>query len=53
MLVLTRKEGERIVVNGKELVITILRVEGNRCRIGFEAPEQVEILRGELVDKAA
>ena len=52
MLVLTRKEGERIVVN-KELVITILRVDGNRCRIGFEAPEQVEILRGELVDKAA
>jgi len=51
MLVLTRKKGERIVVNGGELTITILQVDGKRCRVGIEAPDRVEILRGELVDE--
>lgn len=50
MLVLTRKEGERIVINGGELTITILQIDGNRCRVGVEAPKGVRILRGELVD---
>ena len=51
MLVLTRKAGERIVVKSEELTITILRIDGNRCRVGVEAPKGVQILRGELVDK--
>lgn len=50
MLVLTRKEGERIVINGQEMTITILQIDGNRCRVGVEAPKGVQILRGELVD---
>jgi len=51
MLVLTRKKGQRIVVNGGELTITILQVDGKRCRVGVEAPSGVQILRGELVDE--
>ena len=55
MLVLTRKTGERIVVDGEKLTITILQVDGKRCRVGIEAPERIaeriEILRGELVDQ--
>jgi carbon storage regulator CsrA len=47
MLVLTRKVGEQIVV-GREIVLVINRISGNRVSIGIEAPEHVRILRGEL-----
>lgn len=47
MLVLTRKLGEKIVI-GNGIVVTLVDVKGNRARIGIEAPDNVEILRGEL-----
>lgn len=50
MLVLTRKKGERIVINN-EIEITILQLDGKRCRVGIKAPDGDEILRGELVDE--
>jgi carbon storage regulator CsrA len=46
MLVLTRKPGERVVING--VTVTVVGVKGNRVRLAFEAPEQVCFLRGEL-----
>lgn len=49
MLVLSRKTEESIVVDGN-VTITILKVNGGRVRIGVEAPENVRILRGELVE---
>jgi carbon storage regulator len=49
MLVLSRKQGERIVVGGNiEIIIT--EVSGNRVRIGVSAPAEVPIRRGELAD---
>lgn len=47
MLVLSRKPGEKIVIDNS-IVITVVEVEGNRVRIGVEAPDNVRILRGEL-----
>ncbi|MCA9146380.1 MAG: carbon storage regulator [Planctomycetales bacterium] len=47
MLVLSRKDGEQIVI-GDDVVVSILRIAGNRVRIGIEAPESVHIVRGEL-----
>lgn len=49
MLVLSRKEGERIMV-GDNIAVVINRISGNRVTIGIEAPENVSILRGELDD---
>jgi len=49
MLVLSRKEGERIMV-GDNIAVVISRIAGNRVTIGIEAPENVSILRGELDD---
>ena len=37
MLVLTRKPGEKIVVDGG-IVLTVLEVRGNKVRLGIEAP---------------
>ena len=47
MLVLSRKSEQSIQI-GDNIRVTILRVKGNRVRVGVEAPEQVHIMRGEL-----
>ena len=48
MLVLTRKEGERILIED-DITIRVVRVFGNKVRIGIEAPRDVIVRRGELV----
>ena len=47
MLVLSRKQNERIRV-GDSVVVTIVRVSGDKVRIGIEAPPDVRVLRDEL-----
>ena len=47
MLVLSRREAERIKL-GEGIVITVVRVSGNKVRLGIEAPEDMLILREEL-----
>jgi carbon storage regulator len=47
MLVLSRKPGEKIVI-GDGITVTVVEVDGNRVRLGIEAPADVRILRGEL-----
>ena len=48
MLVLSRKIGERIVINDN-ITVEVLQILGNRVRIGITAPTGVPILREELV----
>ena len=52
MLVLSRKVGEQIVIDGR-VVLTINRVMGQRVSLGIEAPEKVQVLRGELAERPA
>ncbi len=47
MLVLSRKESQRIQL-GDSIVLTIVRVNGDRVRVGIEAPVNVQVRRGEL-----
>jgi carbon storage regulator len=47
MLVLSRKEGEQLVIGGN-IVLTINRISGNRVAIGIDAPRDVRVVRGEL-----
>ena len=47
MLVLSRKPGEKVVI-GNGITLTVVEVEGNRVRLGFDAPDQVRILRAEI-----
>jgi carbon storage regulator len=49
MLVLTRKEGEQIVIDDK-VRITIVRITGNSVRIGIEATADTPVHRGEVFD---
>ena len=47
MLVLSRKEGERIKL-GDSIIITVVGVSGDKVRVGVEAPSNVVVLREEL-----
>ena len=47
MLVLSRKERQRIKL-GESIVVTVVRVSGDRVRLGIEAPSDVVVLREEL-----
>lgn len=47
MLVLTRKVGERIHI-GEGIVVTVVRIQNDKVRLGIEAPAQVAIHREEV-----
>lgn len=48
MLVLTRKNGEYILIPQHDIVITVLEARGGKVRIGITAPSDVKIIRREL-----
>ena len=48
MLVLTRKIGERIIIDNR-IVVEVMAVQGQRIRLGVTAPADVSIMREELV----
>ncbi|MFT4729915.1 MAG: carbon storage regulator [Granulosicoccus sp.] len=47
MLILTRRVDERIFI-GDDITLCVLDIEGNRVRLGLEAPKEVAILREEV-----
>ena len=50
MLVLSRKVGEKIVLDGN-IVVQIIHVQGDKVRIGIEAPQEVSVHREEVFQK--
>jgi len=48
MLVLTRKAGQSILISGR-ITLTVNRIAGNRVALAFDAPQDVQIRRSELV----
>ena len=52
MLVLSRRENEQIRL-GESIVVTVVRLAGDRVRLGIEAPASVVVLRGELQSRDA
>ncbi len=51
MLVLSRRVGEAIVI-GDGTKVTVLAVDGQRVRLGIDAPEDIVIRRKELLFEA-
>ena len=47
MLVLSRKEGERILI-GPDIELTIVDVSSGRVKLGFSCPTNIRVLREEL-----
>ena len=48
MLVLSRKVGEKILIDGG-IELVVLAIEGKRIRLGIEAPQDCRISRGEML----
>ncbi len=47
MLVLSRKAGEKLIIDGN-ITVEVVKIQGNRITLGINAPADVKILRGEL-----
>ena len=50
MLILSRKVGETVVIDGR-IRVKVIRMEGDVVKIGIEAPSDVSIHRQELYDE--
>jgi carbon storage regulator len=49
-LVLTRREGEEVVIGG-HIRVRVTRVQGDRVRLGVIAPESVRVDRAEVHER--
>lgn len=52
-LVLTRKPTESVVLytaDGESITVTVESVDGQQVKISFDAPDEVDILRSELLE---
>ncbi len=52
MLVLSRKEGEVIVIDG-EIRIHVCAIEGNTVKLGIDAPRHLSVNRQEVQERVA
>jgi len=55
MLVLSRKQGEKIVLPDLGITLVVVRLMGDKVRLGVEADPAIRVLREELLteeDKA-
>lgn len=48
MLILSRKVDEAIIIQGN-IRLMVLRIDRDRVKLGIEAPEEITVLREELI----
>jgi len=53
MLVLSRRLDEMICFPDLGITVRVVGIHGATVRLGIEAPREVKILRGELIDSSA
>jgi len=54
MLVITRREGEEVVIGDPESPLGVVRIagiKGDRVRVAFEFPREVQVHRREVADQ--
>jgi carbon storage regulator len=47
VLIITRREGEKIVLGG-DITIEVMEIAGNTVRLGVEAPRELPVYREEI-----
>lgn len=50
MLILSHKENEKIYI-GEDIVITVLKIQVNKVKLGILAPPHVTILRDDIYNR--
>ena len=56
MLVITRREGEEVVIGDPKNPIGVVRIaaiKGDRVRVAFDFPRQIDVHRREVADQIA
>ncbi len=51
MLILSRREAEKVLFPGLGISVEITRVQGRSVRLGIQAPDEIRIIRGILTPK--
>jgi len=49
MLILSRRLQEKVVFSEQAIILQVLAIQGDRVRIGIEAPPDVRVVREELL----
>lgn len=49
MLILTRRIGETLQI-GDQITVAVVAINGNQVRVGIDAPNDVKVMREELLD---
>ncbi len=49
MLVVTRKSGESVIIDGK-ITIKVLAIEDGKVKLGIDAPQSIKIYRQEVYE---
>lgn len=49
-LVVTRKAGEVIEIDGGRIVVTVVEVRADKARISVQAPKDLTVHRGEIAE---
>lgn len=52
MLILTRKVEQAIVIN-RNVLVRVLSIDGERVKLGVDAPRSISVLREELLTEVA
>ena len=50
MLILTRRKEQSVIING-DIKVTVLGVDRGHVKLGFEAPDDVNIVREEILNR--
>ena len=50
LLILTHRIGETAKI-GNDISVVVLGVKGRQCRIGIDAPKDIQVLREEIADQ--
>jgi carbon storage regulator len=51
MLILSRRIGETIVIDGRKIRVTLLGIKGGQARIGVDAPREMTVHREEVQNR--
>ncbi len=51
MLVLTRRPDEEFTFPGLNITVKVLSVSGNKIRIGIDAPQDISVVRREVLER--
>lgn len=48
-LIITRRVGESLMIDGRTVTVTVLGVKGNQVRIAVNAPKEMSVHREEVL----